>query len=424
MSEQSKRAFELLKEIGFIRTAGSKEEEKAAGILMAELEKIGLKAEIEEFPIEDAPQPKATLKVIEPYEKEYTVTGYKCAKNTPPEGLTAEFLYVENAMDVNLADAKDKIVLVNSYINFRNYKKLIQAGVAGCVSMGGTLRDRLEETDLDTRKVRKVMEKYGSIPAFHIRMADAFDMVAKGAKKVTVTLEGERSQLTSRNVCLTIPGTKHPDEVISFGAHYDSVPFSTGVYDNGAGSVILMELAHFFAENPPLRTVKINWFGSEEIGLEGSKAYVAAHKDELKDHKLMVNVDVAGPVIGAEKTKVMAQESMVHFVDYWMKMKGYAVDVSQDIYSSDSIPFSDAKVPAINFCRFGIPGSAFIHGRYDVMEYLSEEALEKTLKYVMEFADEMVNAVVCPVEPGIPDNLVKKIDEYLDKNPDEKAEEK
>ena len=220
-------------------------------------------------------------------------------------------------------------------------------------------------------------------------------------------------------MCATIQGSKYPDEIISFGAHYDSVPFSTGVYDNGAGSVILLELAQYFAENPPKRTVKLNWFGSEEVGLEGSKAYVAAHKEELKNHKLMINVDVAAPVIGVEKTKVMAHESMVHFVDYWMKMNGYPVEVAQDIYSSDSIPFSDAKVPAVNFCRFGVPGSAFIHGRYDVMQYLSEEALNKTLSYVLEFSAQMVNSVVCPVEKGIPEDLVKKIDEYLDKTSEE-----
>lgn len=69
--------------------------------------------------------------------------------------------------------------------------------------------------------------------------------------------------------------------------------FSHGVYDNGAGSVILMELARHYKQNPPKRNLTFCWYGSEECGLLGSKAYVAAHKDELKDVQLMVNVDVA-----------------------------------------------------------------------------------------------------------------------------------
>ena len=89
-----------------------------------------------------------------------------------------------------------------------------------------------------------------------------------------------------------IKGTEHPEQIISFGAHYDSVEFSKGVYDNGAGSVINMEAARWFAQHPPKRTVKFCWYGSEEIGLEGSKAFVRDHKDELKDHVFMINVDV------------------------------------------------------------------------------------------------------------------------------------
>ncbi|MDO4296541.1 MAG: M28 family peptidase [bacterium] len=419
MSVQSQRAFDLLGKIGFVRTSGSEEEKRASEILVEEIRAMGLEPEVETFMVEDANEPRAVLKVLEPYEKEYTVTGYKCGLNTPKEGLTAELLYVESALEANLADAKGKIVLVNGVVNRKNYKKLTKAGVAGFISMGGTLRDRIEETDLDTKKVRKGMEKYGMLSGVHVRMADAFEMIVQGARKVNLVLEGEREMKTSRNICLTIPGSRYPEEIISFGAHYDSVPFSTGVYDNGAGSVILMELAHAFAEKAPLRTVKLNWFGSEEVGLEGSKAYVAAHKEELKKHKLMINVDVAGPVIGIERTMVTAQESVKHFVDYWMKIKGYPVEVKQDIYSSDSIPFADNGVPAINFCRFGIPGSAFIHGRYDIMKYLSADALNKTLTYVAEFSREMTDAIVCPIEGGMPDNMVKKVDEYLDKTVEE-----
>lgn len=92
---------------------------------------------------------------------------------------------------------------------------------------------------------------------------------------------------------------------MSFGAHYDSVLFSTGAYDNMSGSVIIMELLRYFAANPPRRTLKFNWFGSEEQGLLGSKAYVAAHEAELEKHRLMVNVDMAGPVLGSEHIFIM-----------------------------------------------------------------------------------------------------------------------
>ena len=51
-----------------------------------------------------------------------------------------------------------------------------------------------------------------------------------------------------------------------------SVPQGPGAYDNMAGAAIIMELAHYFAENRPKRTLECIWFGAEELGLCGSRA--------------------------------------------------------------------------------------------------------------------------------------------------------
>ncbi len=218
---------------------------------------------------------------------------------------------------------------------------------------------------------------------------------------------------TSHNVIAAVKGTEKPEEIVSFGAHYDSVPFSKGVFDNGAGSVINMEVLRYFRENPPKRTVKFMWYGSEEIGLEGSWAYVKAHKEELKDHVLMINVDVGGPVLGAEHATATSEEKLVSYLDYFMKMGGYPVQVKQGIYSSDSIPFADSGVPAVNFSRDGAPGAAYIHNRYDTLAFLSAEGLEKTTCHVLAFGAAMANAQVFPVEKTIPQNMVEEVEKYL-----------
>lgn len=416
--------MELLKKIGFIRTAGTEEELKAAEILAEEIRSIGCEPEIEPFEIEDANIVKATLEVVEPYQKVYEVTGYKCAESTPEEGITAELIYAENMLDVNLANAKGKFVLVNGRVNMECYKRLIKAQVAGFITMSGTLLDKLEETDLDTRKIRSVMQMQGTTTAVNIRIADAFEMLQKKASKVKIVLDNQNVTLTSHNVYTEIKGTDFPEEIISFGAHFDSVPFSTGVYDNGAGSVIIMEALRYFKENPPKRTVKFMWYGSEEIGLEGSKHYVKKYKDDLEQHALMINVDVGGCVIGSEMCFVTGPECLTHYVDYFMKTEGYAVRVEQDIYSSDCIPFADNGVPALSFCRFAPDGGAFIHCRHDVIDYLSEDSLEKTAAYVIAFSEKMINATAFPVPHQIPDNIVEKVDKYLFKKDMEEAEKK
>ena len=418
------REMELLEKIGFTRTAGTPEEEKAANILADEIRAIGCEPVIDPFEIEDANIITASLEILEPYQKTYEVTGYKCAKSTPVEGIVADFVYVENMIDVNLKNVKDKIVLVNGRVGMDAYKKLIKAEVAGFVSMNGTLIDRVEETDLDIRKIRKTLEMHGLTTAVNVRIADAFEMIQKKASKAKVVLDNQNVTLTSHNVYTEVKGTEYPDEVIMMGAHYDSVPFSQGVYDNGAGSVTIMEALRYFKANPPKRTVKFAWFGSEEIGLEGSKHYVKAYKEEAEKYVLMVNVDVGGIVLGSDCGIVTGPECLTHFVDYFMKTEGYPVRIEQDNYSSDCVPFADAGVPAISFCRFAAPGAEFMHTRHDCLKFLSGDVLEQTATHVTAFTDKMANAVAFPVPHKIPEKIVEKIDNYLFKKEIEEVEKK
>ena len=415
----AKRAFAFLDKMGFVRVAGSEEELRAAKMLQEECASIGVDAVIEEFKILGGEVEVAELEVIAPYQQKYTCTGYKRCLDA--DNLEAELVYIENGADASLVDVKGKIVLCNAQPRLAVYRKLLEAGAAGFIAMTGAMRDTEEDSDLPTGMLRKTLTAFGKLPAVSVRMTDAFDMITRGANKVRLTVKGKEVELTSHNVVATIPGTKYPDQIISMGAHYDSVPFSTGVYDNGAGSVILLEALRHFKANPPERTMKFMWYGSEEVGLEGSKAYVRDHEDELKKHIFMVNVDVAAPVIGSESAMVMASEELTHFTDLYLKMRGYSVAVKQDIYSSDSIPFADKGIPAINFCRFGTHGSAYIHNRHDVIKYLSAEALEKTLVYTIDFTDMLVNCVAFPTKREVPKEIVEKVDKYLFKKEMEEA---
>ena len=408
-----KREMELLEKIGFTRMGGTPEEEKAAQILKEECDKLGVPAIIQPFEIEQGIVEEATLEILEPFQQEIPVTGYQCAQNTPEEGLEAPFLYVENADDVSLSDARGKIVLVNGYMRVPLFRKLMKAGVAGIVTMEGQLRDRREETDLSTRKLRRTLRAFGNVPMVHTRVLDAIDMVRKGACKARLVLKGRTEEWTSHNVIATVLGTEKPEEIVSFGAHYDSVDFSKGVYDNGAGSVINMEVLRYFAENPPKRTLKFMWYGSEEIGLEGSWAYVKAHKEELEAHKLMINVDVGGPVLGVDRITATAEKALAFYLEYFVKIHGFTAEVKQGIYSSDSIPFADSGVPGVNFSRDGAPGAAYIHDRFDTLSFLSADMLEKTTRIVLEFGKEMAGAALVPVERKIPQNIVEDVEKYL-----------
>lgn len=410
------RAFSFLRTYGYERVSCSKEERTVAEALLNECASLGVSAQLEEFTVPCGRVSHALLRVTSPYVKEYEVTGYERAASTPEGGLDTEFLYVENADEVLLEQAKGKIVLVNGYLNRATYEKLRKAEAAAILTFTGRTIDRESESDLNRCKLRETLtEPFGAIPVLNMRAASAAEIVRRGAKTVHIELTGECYDGTSQNVCATIPGTDKAEEVITLGGHYDSVYFSSGVHDNLSGSVIVLELLRYFAAHPPRRTLRFCWFGSEEQGLLGSKAYVKAHADELKVCVAMLNFDVAAPTLGSNHLVTLATDDALHYVAGVLREAGYGVRAKQDTYSSDCIPFADNGVPAINLARFGANGADYMHNRHDSLKsgYLDEHALDITLQQGFVLLERLANAASFPIKREITPEIRQKVDEYL-----------
>lgn len=416
MNVSAHRAFSLLRSLAYERVSCSQAEKQAARRLLEEAQAAGLDAHIEEFTVPCGRVDHAKLVVTKPFVKEFQVTGYERAASTPVGGVDLPFYYAENLLPVHLEQVKGKAVLINGRLRRADYEKLQKAGAAAILTFSGSTIDRRSETDCDIRKLRETLtEPFGDNIALNLRAADAAEIVRRGAQELHIELQGKKYDGTSQNVCAVIPGTEKPEEIISFGAHYDSVYFSTGVYDNMSGSVIVMELARYFAAHPPKRTMKFNWYGSEEQGLLGSKAWTAAHADELDKHMLMVNIDVAAPTLGQNGAPVLGTQAAVAYVDGLMREMGTACKVTLDIYSSDCIPFAEKGVPAVNLCRFGPAGAGFIHDRRDSLKsnYLDEKALDITLQQALRLAQRVDSAAFFPIERKIAQEIQDKVDEYL-----------
>lgn len=102
--------------------------------------------------------------------------------------------------------------------------------------------------------------------------------------KVSVSLTNTTSTAKSRNVLAVIPGSKYPDEVIVYSAHWDHLGkrptqegdnIYNGAADNASGVAALLGLARLFSEQAvaPQRTVLFLAVTAEESGLLGSKWY-------------------------------------------------------------------------------------------------------------------------------------------------------
>lgn len=405
--------FSLLEKLAFVRTGGSSEEMKAAQILESECTKLGVEAHIEEFEVDGFKILNSSLESVNPNVK-YDVVGVGMSGSTSPEGITGPFKYITGLLEAEYSDLEGTICLVHSKIvNIKLYRKLVEKKVAGLVLCCGSVYLNNDEVDLDPYQYRKLQLEAGKIPAVCVRMRDAQELIRSNPQQLKLVVEQDEAPTMSHNVVATIPGTTKENEVICFTAHYDSVSYSQGVYDNATGSTCIMELLHYFTEHKPSRTLKFIWCGSEEMGLLGSKAYTEQHKDELSNYKLCLNVDMVGVTIGTDIARCTSNNSLVSYIKYLSAEVGFPIDVKQGVYSSDSTPFADKGVPALSFARLAPSGGSEIHSRKDVIDHLDPVNYYKTCEFIELFASKMVNSCIVPVEKEIPQNMKDELDYYL-----------
>ena len=153
--------------------------------------------------------------------------------------------------------------------------------------------------------------------------------------------------------------------------------------------------------------------GSEERGLLGSKAYVAAHEEELPKVALNINLDMIGTYMGRFIARVSAEDGLVQYIRYFAQIRGFGIKTSMGVYSSDSTPFADKGVPALSFARLAGGNMAPIHNRYDTPAVLSDKQILEDCAFITAFTKEMADAVKCPVKREIPEKVRKELDEYL-----------
>jgi len=110
----------------------------------------------------------------------------------------------------------------------------------------------------------------------------------------TATVSVDFFEVTSANVIGELQG-RNDSNVVMAGAHLDSVPEGPGINDNGSGTAALLEVAQQMSKVRPQNTVRLAWWGAEELGLIGSTQWVAQRTpEELDEIALYLNFDMIG----------------------------------------------------------------------------------------------------------------------------------
>ncbi len=136
------------------------------------------------------------------------------------------------------------------------------------------------------------------IPVIDLSLEDygmLYRMVMNGGNPLikVVAESKELGRVPTFNTVATIPGKELPNEYIVLSAHFDSWDGGTGATDNGTGSITMLETARILKKlyPNPKRTIIIGLWGSEEQGLNGSRAFVEDHPEIVDGLQALFNQD-------------------------------------------------------------------------------------------------------------------------------------
>jgi carboxypeptidase Q len=103
----------------------------------------------------------------------------------------------------------------------------------------------------------------------------------------------ELGRVPNFNTIAEIKGSEKPNEYIILSAHFDSWDGGTGATDNGTGTLVMMEAMRVLKKMypNPKRTILVGHWGSEEQGLNGSRAFVEDHPEIVKNIQVVFNQD-------------------------------------------------------------------------------------------------------------------------------------
>ncbi|ORX62633.1 hypothetical protein DM01DRAFT_317427 [Hesseltinella vesiculosa] len=128
----------------------------------------------------------------------------------------------------------------------------------------------------------------------HIHMEVIANDTAKTGVQINWFTDNEYWFCDSRNVLAKIHGSdpEFGEQTILLNAHFDSVPTSNGVTDNGISVAVLLELVRYYVQHPPKHTILFLFNNLEEGGLIGAET-MATHP-WFNPVKAFINLEGAG----------------------------------------------------------------------------------------------------------------------------------
>ena len=283
------------------RLAGTEAEERARQWAVARLTALGFKnVRIEPYRMPVWERGAESAEIVSPFPQKLTLAALGNSAATSAAGLTAEVaVFPSIAAFQSAPDSaiKGRIVYIGNAMprtqdgsgygaygtaRFTGPALAAQRGAVAIVIRSiGTDHHRFPHTG-----TTNFPDGVKPIPAAALSVPDAeqLERIAARGGPVRMKLVLTPRMVGSResgNVIAEVPGSDPSAGIVLVGGHLDSWDQGTGAIDDASGIAITAAAAKRIMDaGTPRRTIRVVWFGAEEVGGLGGAAYAKAHASE------------------------------------------------------------------------------------------------------------------------------------------------
>jgi len=367
------------------RLSGSRSLEDALDWIIAEMKRDGLenvRGEPVTVPHWVRGEESATL--VRPRAVTLNMIGLGGSIGTPPEGITAPVLVVNDFADLaaRAGEARGKIVLFD--VPFTTYGATVRYRSTGAIeaAKAGAVASLIRSvSSYSIQNPHTGSMRYDTavrrIPAAALSTEDAMmlhRMQLRGDELVLTLRMGARQlpDAQSRNVVAELRGSERPEEIVVMGGHIDSWDVGQGAMDDAGGSVAAWEALRVIKRLGlrPRRTIRVVLWTNEENGLRGATGYRDAHLGEIDNHVLAIESDngvfkPTGYFIAGSDAAIAVARQIASLLSSFG-----ATDVQRGGPQADVSPLAERGVPAAAPMVDGTRYFWFHHSAGDTMDKL------------------------------------------------------
>lgn len=380
------------------RMAGTEAEARARDWAVKKLKAMGFaNVRVEPFDMPVWTRGAESAEIVAPFPQRMVITALGNSASTPPEGITGEVVGFNSMAEFEAAPdeaVRGKIVFV-SHAMPRTQDGSSYGFFGGPRRQGPTLASKKGAIAIVVRSigtdyhrnphagVQTFADGAKPIPAGALSIPDAEQLqrILKRGKPVTMhlTLVSQVTQGKSGNVIAEVPGRDPRAPIILVGGHLDSWDLGTGAIDDASGVAITTAAAKRIMDaGRPLRTIRIVWFGAEEVGLFGGFDYQKKHGSE--PHYAIAESDFGADRIWKVDSKLgKDRETEAKALQVALAPLGIVPGSLENADGSDIEPLLTAGLPGVGLSQDGTHYFDIHHTPDDTLDKIDPEALRQNV---------------------------------------------